>query len=77
MKTESKPIVVVGSSNVDFIMKMESIKEAPVVARKILKMGPEKVIVTLGKDGFYLLTSTEKIAVPAFPVDAVDTSPIQ
>jgi ribokinase len=44
-------------------------------ALKILKdMGPDTVIITLGDKGSYIMTATESFHVPAYKVDAVDTT---
>lgn len=68
--------LVVNESEAEFITgkKIVNCDDAQVVAQEILEMGPEKVIVTLGKAGSYLLTNEEEIMVPAFTVDAVDTT---
>jgi ribokinase len=55
-------------------MKVDSEAEAESAARKLLAIGVEKVIVTLGSRGALAVTGTEKVAVPAYMVDAVDTT---
>ncbi len=43
-------------------------------ARGLLALGPEVVVVTLGERGCVLWTRDECLTVPAFPVQAVDTT---
>jgi ribokinase len=44
------------------------------VADKLLALGPEAVIITLGQRGAYLATAGKRTLVPSFPVMAVDTT---
>lgn len=44
------------------------------LARRLLKMGVGKVLMTLGEDGCALYESGRKLAQPAVPVDVVDTT---
>ena len=43
-------------------------------AEQILERGPEAVMVTLGKEGVLVFTTSEVHHLPAYPVDAVDTT---
>jgi ribokinase len=44
------------------------------MARRLLKLGPTLVAITMGGDGSILATDDELIVVPAFAVDVVDTT---
>jgi ribokinase len=55
-------------------MQVENEADAEIAAQKLVKSGVEKVIITLGSKGAFVLTKTEKVGVPAFKVDAVDTT---
>jgi ribokinase len=48
--------------------------DAEKAAQKLVKEGVEKVIITLGAKGAFIVTKTEKISVPSFKVDAIDTT---
>ena len=43
-------------------------------ARELLEAGPEAIIITLGRDGALLLTSSEQISFPAHAVEARDST---
>ena len=55
-------------------MKVENEIEAEQAAQKLIDKGVEKVIITLGKQGAFVMTKEEKVGVPAFEVQAVDTT---
>ncbi len=55
-------------------MKVENEQDAEKAAEKLVKQGVEKVIITLGSQGAFVVTKNEKVSVPAFKVDAVDTT---
>ncbi len=48
--------------------------DAEKAAQKLVGMGVEKVVITLGKQGAFVMTRNEKVSVPAFRVEAVDTT---
>ncbi len=48
--------------------------DAEKAAQKLVDSGVEKVIITLGSKGAFVVTKTEKVSVPAFKVEAVDTT---
>lgn len=53
---------------------VENEADAEKAAVILVEKGVEKVIITLGSKGAFVLTKTEKISVPAFKVEAVDTT---
>ena len=55
-------------------MPVENEADAEKAAEKLVKMGVEKVIITLGSQGAFVLTKDEKVSVPSFKVNAVDTT---
>ncbi len=55
-------------------MQVENETHAEKAAQKLVDSGVEKVIITLGSKGAFVLTKTEKVSVPAFKVEAVDTT---
>ena len=55
-------------------MEVKSDQDAELAATKLVEMGVEKVIITLGSKGAFILTKSEKVSVPAFKVEAVDTT---
>ncbi len=55
-------------------MPVENEKDAEKAARLLIGQGVEKVIITLGSKGAFVVTREEKVSVPAFNVDAVDTT---
>jgi sugar/nucleoside kinase (ribokinase family) len=44
------------------------------IATKLLKLGPKLVAITMGHDGCLIASDKEKVQVPAFKVDVVDTT---
>ncbi|MEE4286348.1 MAG: ribokinase [Mariniphaga sp.] len=55
-------------------MPVENEIDAEKAAAKLLDQGVGKVIITLGAKGAFVVTKDEKVSVPAFKVDAVDTT---
>ncbi|WP_319592395.1 ribokinase [uncultured Draconibacterium sp.] len=55
-------------------MKVKNEQDAEQAAIKLIEQGVEKVIITLGAQGAFVRSKNEKIAVPAFKVNAVDTT---
>ena len=53
---------------------VENETDADIAAKKLVDSGVEKVIITLGSKGAFVLTKTEKVSVPAFKVEAIDTT---
>ena len=52
---------------------VDKIGSARVCAEKIMKSGPQAVIVTLGKRGAILVNAERAVHIPEFPVTVVDT----
>lgn len=55
-------------------IQVENELDAEKAARILIEKGMEKVIITLGAKGAFAVTRSEKIQVPAFKVNAVDTT---
>lgn len=55
-------------------IQVDNETDAEVAAQKLVNNGVEKVIITLGSKGAFVMTKTEKVRVPAFKVEAVDTT---
>ncbi len=55
-------------------MSVKNKKDAEKAATILVEQGVEKVIITLGSKGAFVLTKNEKVSVPAFQVKAVDTT---
>ncbi len=55
-------------------MPVENEADAEKAAEKLVAKGVEKVIITLGSQGAFVLTKNEKVSVPSFKVNAVDTT---
>lgn len=53
---------------------VENENDAGKAAAILVEKGVEKVIITMGSKGAFVSTKTEKVSVPAFKVDAVDTT---
>jgi ribokinase len=53
---------------------VENETDAEKAAQKLVDSGVEKVIITLGSKGAFVVTKTEKVSVRAFKVEAVDTT---
>ncbi len=53
---------------------VETEADAEKAAQKLLERGVEKVIITLGSKGAFVVTKNEKVSVPAYQVEAVDTT---
>ena len=69
-------ILVLNEVEAGFLAEMpvENEADAEKAAEKLVKMGVEKVIITLGSQGAFVLTKDEKVSVPSFKVNAVDTT---
>ena len=69
-------ILVLNEVEAGFLAQMpvENEADAEKAAIKLIENGVEKVIITLGSQGAFVLTKNEKVSVPAFKVDAVDTT---
>jgi ribokinase len=69
-------ILVVNEVEAAFLsdQKVDSKEEVKVAAQKLKDKGVGTVIITLGKQGAYYLTDGGKNFVPAFEVEAVDTT---
>ncbi len=55
-------------------MPVETEKDAEKAANVLIQQGVKKVIITLGTKGALVVTEEETVKVPAFQVDAVDTT---
>ena len=69
-------ILVLNEVEAGFLAEMtvETEADAEKAAQKLVNRGVEKVIITLGSKGAFVLTKSEKVSVPAFIVEAVDTT---
>ena len=69
-------ILVLNEVEAGFLAQMpvENQADAEKAAAKLIGQGVEKVIITLGSQGAFVLTKDEKVSVPAYKVDAVDTT---
>jgi ribokinase len=69
-------ILVVNETEASFLsgQKVETAEEVESAALKLKNMGAQFVIITLGKRGAFALSETEKVFVPAFKVNAIDTT---
>jgi ribokinase len=69
-------ILVLNEVEAGFLAEMtvETEADAEKAAQKLVDRGVEKVIITLGSKGAFVVTKTEKVSVPAFKVAAVDTT---
>jgi ribokinase len=55
-------------------MPVENQKDAEKAADILIAKGVEKVIITLGSQGAFVVTKNEKVSVPSYKVEAVDTT---
>jgi ribokinase len=55
-------------------IQVENEADAEKAAKSLIAKGVEKVIITLGSKGAFVMTKDEKVQVPAFKVEAVDTT---
>jgi ribokinase len=69
-------ILVLNEVEAGFLAELtiETEADAEKAAQKLVDCGVEKVIITLGSKGAFVVTKTEKVTVPAFKVEAVDTT---
>ncbi|MDX1284839.1 MAG: ribokinase [Draconibacterium sp.] len=55
-------------------MQVDTEEDAEKAANILVDKGVEKVIITLGAKGAFVVTKDEKVSVPSYKVDAVDTT---
>jgi ribokinase len=69
-------ILVLNEVEAGFLAEMtvETEADAEKAAQKLVDSGVEKVIITLGSKGAFVVTKNEKVSVPSFKVEAVDTT---
>lgn len=69
-------ILVLNEVEAGFLAEMpvENKADAEKAADKLVAKGVEKVIITLGSQGAFVVTKDEKVSVPSFKVEAVDTT---
>ncbi|MEN8117600.1 MAG: ribokinase [Bacteroidota bacterium] len=69
-------ILVLNEVEAGFLAEMpvENTIDAEKAAETLVKKGVEKVIITLGAKGAFIVTNDEKVSVPSYKVDAVDTT---
>jgi len=69
-------ILVLNETEAGFLagMQVNTEGEAELAAEKLVALGVEKVIITLGSKGAFVLTKEGKVQVPAFKVEAIDTT---
>lgn len=51
-----------------------SLDQAPDLARKLLALGPQAIVLKLGEQGCFYYDGQTQLAIPAFPVDVRDTT---
>ncbi len=54
--------------------RITDLQSARIASKRLLEMGPQVVVITLGARGSLLATAARGEFVPAFPVDAVDAT---
>jgi ribokinase len=69
-------LLVANETEAEFLSgsKVNSPSDIEKVAEKLLAMGPENVIITLGARGSFVATPSEKFFVESYLVDAVDST---
>ncbi len=69
-------ILIVNEVEAGFLAQIPVNNEADAekAARLLVQKGIEKVIITLGAKGAFVVTKSEKVQIPAFQVKAVDTT---
>lgn len=69
-------ILVLNEVEAGFLAEMpvENEADAERAADVLIQKGVEKVIITLGSQGAFVVTNKEKVSVPAYKVEAVDTT---
>lgn len=69
-------ILVLNETEAGFLAEMpvNNEKDAETAAYQLISKGAGKVILTLGAKGAFVLSNDEKVYVPSFKVDAVDTT---
>ena len=55
-------------------MAVENKTDAEKAADVLIAKGVEKVIITLGSQGAFVVTKNEKVSIPSYKVDAIDTT---
>ena len=55
-------------------MSVQNETAAQNAAQKLIELGVEKVIITLGSQGAFLMTKEHQVRVPSYEVEAVDTT---
>ena len=60
--------------NSDQLAGLTGAKDLTAAARMVLALGPEAVLVSRAADGAALVTARQRVDVPAFPVEVVDTT---
>jgi ribokinase len=69
-------ILVLNEVEAGFLAEMtvETEADAEKAAQKLVDSGVEKVIITLGSKGAFVVTKNEKVSVASFKVEAIDTT---
>lgn len=69
-------ILVLNEVEAGFLAEMhvETEEDAEKAANILIEKGVEKVIITLGSKGAFVVTKDEKVSVPSFKVNAIDTT---
>jgi sugar/nucleoside kinase (ribokinase family) len=60
--------------NEDQLARLTGTEDLTKAARMVLALGPEAVLVSRAADGAALITAGQRVDVPAFPVQVVDTT---
>lgn len=68
------PYVQYFMPNSDQLAGLTGTKDLTEAARMVLALGPEAVLVSRAADGAALITAGQRVDVPAFPVQVVDTT---
>lgn len=55
-------------------MKIKNEQDAEIAAKILIQKGVKNVVITLGKNGVYVMTPDKKETIPAMKVEAVDTT---
>lgn len=69
-------ILVLNEVEAEFLagMEVKDVTDAEKAADTLIKRGVEKVIITLGSKGAFVVTKDKKISVPSYKVNAIDTT---
>lgn len=68
---EQTDVLVCGDG---FVQALTGESDDIVAATATLDLGPEIVVITKGAEGSHLVTASQQVFAPAFPVDVVDTT---